>query len=332
MEKELKMVSYQEKMDFLVHEVQQNPNISLSQYPGYFEDGSSKARFWNYSSVIVKRCSEKEKLNEKELYIIMSHAIIDDLKGKHSSMSRKEKIDYIYNLILQDPSIVISKCKLSFPDGTQVIGFWNMIQTEIRNNREKNLTEEENYIYYTSACIDELKRQESLRTLIFKLEEFYKFISEDETHSVYNKKMKFPDGTYYAHFWNWLQIQIQKCHDKKELSQEELITLYYGAKLDEILAIRKKKFLSVLDKAYYLLEYIKSHPLENLLYSQEVFSDGTSLYAFHCNLYRFYNSKQNKTHLSKKEQEIMNIYLEMRKIRKQAKLEAQKARVRKLIQ
>ena len=174
-------------MDALVNAVKEDPNVSISQYPGYFEDGSAKANFWNISSNIVKNCSKKEKLTEQELYIVMSHAIIDDLKGKYTTMSRKDKIDYIYDLVLKDPSMVFSKCKLHFADGTQVIGFWNTIQTEIRKNREKDLTEEENYIYYTSACIEDLHMQESKRVLLSKLEEFYQYIAEDTSHSVYNK-------------------------------------------------------------------------------------------------------------------------------------------------
>ena len=91
MEKEYKKVSYQEKMDALVNAVKEDPNVSISQYPGYYEDGSAKANFWNISSNIVKNCSKKEKLTEQELYIVMSHAIIDDLKGKYTTMSRKDK-------------------------------------------------------------------------------------------------------------------------------------------------------------------------------------------------------------------------------------------------
>ena len=332
MKNEYKKVSYQEKMDALVNAVKENPNISISQYPGYYEDGRSKANFWNSSLAIVRKCAQKEKLTEKELYIIMSHAMIDELKGKRQTLSRKEKIDYIYDLVLQNPSIILSKCKLNFSDGTQVIGFWNTIQTEIRKNKEKNLTEEENYIYYTSACIEDLKRQESLQTLISKFEEFYAYVLQDKKNTVYNKKKQFPDGTYYIHFWDWLQVFIQKCHDKKELTEQEFITLYYGAKIDEVLENRQNKYLSTLEKAYILLQYVKSHPLENLSWIYEEFSDGTDFYVFYCNLHRFYKSRQNKTSLSEKEQEIMNIYLEIRKIHKQAKLEAQASRVRKLME
>lgn len=326
----MKNVSYQEKMDFFVNLAKENPDVSLSRYPGYFEDGSAKSYFWNSSKAIVKKCREKEKLTEEELYIIMSHAIIDDLKGKHAFLSRKEKIDTIYDLVLKDPSINFSKCNLNFSDGTQVLGFWNTIQTEIKRNREKDLTEEENYIYYTSACIEDLKKQASLQTLISKFEEFYNYIVQDEKNSVYNKKMKFQDGIYYVHFWNWLQIQMQKNDEKEHLTYEEKITLYYGKKINEVIKSRKKKYLSVLEKTRYLLEYVKSNPLTSLNTVQDVFPDGTSLHILSCNLYRFYKTKQNKP-LNEEEQEIMDLYLEIRKIHRQAKLEYQAARVRKLM-
>ena len=100
----MKNVSYQEKMDFFVNLAKENPDVSLSRYPGYFEDGSAKSYFWNSSKAIVKKCREKEKLTEEELYIIMSHAIIDDLKGKHAFLSRKEKIDTIYVISLNNNS------------------------------------------------------------------------------------------------------------------------------------------------------------------------------------------------------------------------------------
>ncbi len=222
-----------------------------------------------------------------------------------SKMTQKEKMDYVIDLVKEDPDILLYRTDKKFPDHTLIKDFWVYTNVKIRKKCDaKRLTKEEKYLFYGAALIDNMQRKYAKMTPSDKINHLYEYVKRNPAIQLSSTKETFPDGTHMAHYWNNLTHWIVSEYDWENVSEQEKYIIHTAALIDDLQ--RKYKKMDTMTKADYLLKLMSQNQDFSLDMLGEKFPDGTKLIHFWNNTRNLVHKKRNAQELSQKESYLIH--------------------------
>ena len=145
-----------EKLQIILHLNLIEPDLDLHKTELQFDDGTYINHFWTSMGRFERE--KKHSTEQKDRNIISMITLIKRIRKEYNEQIIEEKLEYMQNMILDNPTISFFCNDERFPDGTMISGF---LRAMIYTLKEKD----ERYIRHQQR-IEDLKQAIENKTIL----------------------------------------------------------------------------------------------------------------------------------------------------------------------
>ena len=124
-----------EKLQIILHLNLIEPDLDLHKTELQFDDGTYINHFWTSMGRFERE--KKHSTEQKDRNIISMITLIKRIRKEYNEQIIEEKLEYMQNMILDNPTISFFYTDEKFPDGTYINVFWRPIIYSLKETDER---------------------------------------------------------------------------------------------------------------------------------------------------------------------------------------------------